>query len=99
MPSTDQGGIGLVISEACSEGMIERATCDVAVVQSGDDDIDHTLYSSISSRGNVVDLYSLDLLFGQHEYIRLCGANPIDQKLYLPTHSPLEAVVHHIEAD
>lgn len=46
-----------------------------------------------------VDFYSLDLLFGQHEYIRLGGAYPIDQELHLSTHSPLEAVVHHIEAD
>ena len=99
MSPTDQRGVGLIISEACSEGMIERATCDVAVIQSGDDDIDHTLNSSIAGWGNVVHLYSLDLLFGEHEYICLGGAYPIDQELHLPTHSPLEAVVHHIEAD
>ena len=79
--------------------MIERATSDIAIIQPGDDDIDHTLHSSVSSRRDIIYLYPLDLLFGEHEHIRLRGAYPIDQELHLPTHSPLDAVVHHVEAD
>ena len=99
MSPTDQRGVGLIISESCSKGVPERSSCDVAVVQSGDDYIDHTLHSSVSSRRDIIYLYPLDLFFGEHEHIRLRGAYPIDQELHLASHSPLEAVVHHIEAD